>query len=171
MQTDPTKTIAQINRLLSAFPATGSANPDDQLRAYFEATDEYILWDLETAVGRYLRGKVPGFDGRFAPTPPMLAGQCRRAMEERLERDRMDRLRAPLPPPDDPPKDPRIADGLRKLAADLGASMRTAEAEAERRRHELTARVNARFAPDMSPEALHRRLGWEVGDRDGEDAA
>lgn len=170
MQTDPTKTIAQISRLLSAFPPTGNPEPEETLRRYFEVLDEFSLWDIETAVDRYLRGKVPGFEGRFAPTPPMLAGQCRKALEERLVSEARRRPRLPAPEPEEV-KDPKIAEGLRQLAKDLGAQMLTDEAKSGRKRHDLLARANAKFAPDMSPAALHRRLGWSVGDPDGDSDA
>lgn len=168
---DPIKTAELLRKLFSAFPVTNNADPEENLRRYFEAVEEYAFWDLETAVDRFIKGKVPGFEGRFAPTPPMLAAQCRRALEERLASEARKRPRLAAPEPEEV-KDPKIAAGLRKLAEDLGRKMLTDEAAKERKRHDFAARVNARFTPDMNPRALERRLGWTVGDPDGdEDAA
>jgi hypothetical protein len=41
--------------------------------------------------------------------------------------------------------------------------------EAETQRHNaIWAKTNARFFPDMSDEAVHKRLGFTVGDPDAE---
>lgn len=171
MQTDPTRTAAQITRLLSAFPPTGSTDPDETLRRYFEAIDEFTLWDIETAVDWYIKGKVPGFDGRFAPTPPMLAGQARRARDERLSVEARERRALPPPAEEEVPKDPKIASGLRQLVKKLEENMLSPEASL-RKRHHVMARANARFEPNMDPDAMMKRLGgrpprYEVGDPEG----
>ena len=49
--------------------------------------------------------------------------------------------------------------------------LRTEDAEKDRRMRELTARTNARFMPDMSPAAMKRRLGFAVGDPEGDSDA
>jgi hypothetical protein len=161
----PTKKLNEVHRLLSAFPATASADPEQALRNYIEAVEDYPADDVEAGVTMFIKGTFPGFDGRFAPTAPMLATACRRAMEERLDRQR-DR-RPALPPPDKPPPTPeqreRAMALVRQFEAQVAANNLTEDAAAARRKSELLQRTNARFMPDMDEDALAERLGLSRG--------
>jgi len=173
MQT-PTKKLDQIDRLLSAFPSAASANvdPEQHLRNYLEAVEDYHADDVEAAVTAFIKGRVPAFDGRWAPTAPMLATACHRAAEDRARTAYLDGLtkpRLPAPQIEHTPESRARIQAMAKQAAEAIASV-TAPDDAERER-ELAAswqRTHQRFAPDMSEDAMRERLGFTVGDPDGD---
>lgn len=138
------------------------------------AVDEIPAQDVSAAVDAFLQGKVPGFDGRFAPTAPQLAAAARRAMNERLDsEERTNRYTQPqLPPPivqhsaEERARVKALVDGfVAKQVAD-GES-----ADEVKARKALFDATNARFYPDMTPEAMMKRLRlvpYTVGDADGD---
>jgi hypothetical protein len=98
-------------------------------------------------------------------------------MFKRLDAERLDKLALP-PPPDEweddaPDVKARNKAVLDKLAADLAATLRTEEAETDRKRLQLGHKTNARFAPADDDASLSKRLGigrarFTVGDPDAE---
>jgi len=160
--------LAAINKLLSPFPqTTANGSADEVLRRYVEALTDYTLWDIETAVEAYLTGRAPGFDGRFAPTAPMLASACRRAMEERLDREnRARRMRPALPPPDverTPASRARVKMAVNGFLKAQREITREETEMVERRRKERWNRAHVELGPDMSEDAMRRRLGYTLG--------
>ena len=173
----PQKQSKELARLFSAFPPLSNVDPDETLRRYFEAVEDFNAYDLETAVTLYIKGAVPGFDGRFAPTPPMLANGCRQAAEMRqreayLASFNASRLAAPTV--EKTAEQMERGRALMEAAVQRLASMNESEsAEAIAASKARWEKVNARFAPDMSDEAIKERLmkpRWTVGN-DTEDAA
>lgn len=163
---------ALVSLLLGSFPNFQSGDGEAALAAYeivLSAADER---DLQPGVMMLINGEVAGHDGRFAPTAPQLAKAIRQAMNRRVDAENA--RRAALPPPEDewvddsPEVKARNKARLDQLAVDLAATLRTDEAETERRRLETMNRTNARFAPDFSPQAMSQRLGFSVGDPDAE---
>lgn len=148
----------------------------ERAKVYFEAVSSYEVVDIEAAVSNFLDGSAPGHNNQaFAPPAPMVGAETRRVMNLRLDRvNREKALRPSLPPPDvkrTPESMARVAALKAQTVEKLGASMRTEDAEKDRRMREQLARTNERFAPDMSPEAQRGRLlrrdwGYDVGDED-----
>lgn len=161
MQT-PQKQSKELARLFSAFPPLSNPDPDETLRRYFEAIEDFPAGDLETAVTLYITGKVPGFDGRFAPTPPMLATGCRIAAEMRQREAYLKTFSAPRLPAPVLQKTPQERQSVReKMAAaidNLAASMALQEVEAMEASKARWERTNERFHPDMSDDAIMERL-------------
>ena len=148
------------------------------LHNYLLAVDDYAADDVEAAVTLYIKGAMPGFDGRFAPTAPMLATGCRKAVEDRSRVAYLAGMQMPrLPPPDIEKTDEqrqRARALMEQTVANLtaGAAVETAEAEAASKAR--WEKVNARFQPDQSDEAIAARLlkrrPFDVGN-DGEEFA
>lgn len=94
-------------------------------------------------------------------------------MNLRLDRESRERkLHPKLPPPliehsaESRAKVRAMVEELvERTAADLEESDMTA------RRNRVLARTNARFTPDMDPEAVRRRLGFSAGDPEDHEAA
>jgi len=160
--------------LLGSFPNFQSGDAEAALGAYEIVLTEADERDLQPGVMKLIHGELPGHDGRFAPTAPQLARAIRTARDERLDREHAERAALPKPDDtwvdDDPETKVRNKARFEALAAQLAQTMRTDEAEANKRRMDLQDRTNHRFAPDPSPEARAKRLGvpYTVGDPDAE---
>lgn len=176
--TDTTRLMAAIDRLLLPFPALGSERAEELLRLYVAAAQDSDIRDIEAGVDRLLTGRHPGYDGRFAPTPPQLGNAILRCMHDRLDRENRMRAAKPrLPAPDVPKDDESRKRVLAKAAAaaemleEVTHAM-SSSSEADRRR--FAERVAARFDPDPNGYATQERLlrRWVVGDAEAnEDAA
>jgi hypothetical protein len=170
--------LKDIQRLLAAFPPI-SGEPSLILHNYLMAAEDFSADDVEAAVTMYIKGSVPGFDGRFAPTAPMLATGCRKVIDERNKQAYYASFSAPrLPPPDIEKTDEQRARARAKMQAAIdnlssATALDSAEAlDASKARWE---KVNTRFAPDMSEEAIMERLvrrerGWTTGNDYGDAA-
>lgn len=172
----PQAKLKAIQKLLSAFPAQ-AGDGAELLRRYLEVAEDYHADDVETSVTLYLKGAVPGFDGRFAPTPPMLANGCRQAAEMRQREAYLKSFNAPrlaAPTVEKTAEQMERGRALMEAAVQRLTSMNESEsAEAIAASKARWEKVNARFAPDMSDEAINARLmkpRWTVGN-DAEDAA
>lgn len=125
--------MAAINRLLSCYQ-TGNApaDPAALLRRYIEAVEEYEDRDIEAGVDLLIKGKVPGINGSFAPTPPQVATASRMALEKRVDAEALERRLHPRLPPPDVEKTPEARERVRKMVASLtgklGDNLRTEEA-------------------------------------------
>lgn len=167
---------ALVSLLLGSFPNFQSGDGEAALAAYEIVLSEADPRDMQPGVMILINGELPGHDGRFAPTAPQLARAIRTARDKRLDHEAEERAR--LPKPDDewvddsPDVKARNKARLDELAANLAKSMRTDEAEEERKRKELANRTNQRFAPSMDPHEISRRLGvgvrYYVGEPDAE---
>lgn len=153
-----------VSLLLASFPNFQSGDADAALAAYAMVIGQADQRDVEAGVMMIINGQLPGFDGRFAPTATQLARAIRICLERRVDREIAERRALP-PPPDDWVDDPpevkaRNRARMDELAASLAAQHRTEEAEADRRRDDLSQRTLARFYPDQEPRAAARRLGF-----------
>lgn len=176
----PQAKLKDIKRLLGVYPPLNTADAEQTVRNYLLAVDDYTAADVEAAVNTFIKGSAPGVNPSFLPPPPAVGAECRRQMNLRLDAEARERLARPkLPKPDyqrSPDEEARVKDGFDALIANLSSKVRTEDAEATARNKAVLDRTNQRFAPDMSDEAVHQRLGrrlsYSVGDRDGqEDAA
>lgn len=168
---------ALVSLLLGSFPNFQSGDGEAALAAYEIVLSSADERDLQPGVMMLINGEVAGHDGRFAPTAPQLAKAIRQAMHKRVDDENA--RRAALPPPedewvDDPPQvKVRNKAKFDELAASLASSMRTEEAENDRKRQQLGNKTNARFAPSYAEADMSKRLGigrarFTVGDEDAE---
>jgi hypothetical protein len=151
--------------------------PGDQallLHNYLMAAEDWPADIVEDAVTLYIKGKVPGFDGRFAPTAPMLDTGCRLVTEQRARERYLDGLSAPrLPSPDIE----RTQEQRARAKAQVDAFVATQKAveltaEETKQRAERWAKVNARFDPPQDDASVMQRLmGYSVGAPESDDAA
>lgn len=151
----------------------------ERVKVYFDAVSLYLEDDVEAAVDAILTGTAAGFNPNFAPPAPAFAGECRRQMNMRLRRAELERLGHPrLPPPDIEKTDEQRQRARAKMQQAIdnlsaGNALESAEAlDASKARWE---KVNARFAPELTDDAImdrliHKRPRWTVGN-DQEDQA
>lgn len=161
--------------MFRTYPSFGRAEDDPASRAetarvYFEAVGIYETEDIEAAVNNFLNGSAPGHNAAYAPSAPQVAAESRRVMNLRLES--LHRAKPPaLPPPDikrTPDSMARVAELTKQAVANLTSVMLTEDAETDRRRKAFQSRVFDRFDPPQTEAEMRRRLGFTVGDPDGE---
>jgi hypothetical protein len=144
-------------------------NRTERAKVYFEAVSSYSVIDVEHAVENFLAGSAPGHNPAYPPAAPLVGAECRRVMNLRLDSEHRARPALPVPVVQLSPEErQRMADLAERTVRALRTPDRQADIEAERRRHEGWARTNERFQPDMSPEVVRKRLGFTVGDPDGD---
>lgn len=148
----------------------------EQAAAYFEAVSIYEIGDIEAAVTAMCNGSAHGFNPAYQPPAPVVAAECRRQMGLRLRSEELDRMHRPqLPPPDiqrTPEAQARVRElmqtTVRGLGGDPDEEAKALDAAAKAR----WAKVNQHFAPPQDEREMAARLGYVVGDADGEaDAA
>lgn len=162
----------KLQLLFSTYPPLpGDAR--SQMEAIGVALRSYDQRDVEAALDAFMSGQAPGHNPAFAPSAPMLAVEAKRQQNIRLEREERTRryeqpqLGAPLIV-HSPDERARVK---AKIEAFLAGQVQggTAESEAKAAKALLDA-TNARFYPDMDPNAVKRRLkigiGDDVGNRD-----
>lgn len=178
--------------MFGQFPeAGGPANESLEQRAermalratgFLTALDGFAIELVEDAVDLVLRGELPGHDGRWAPTPPMLATACRLAAEKNARQRYLNGFSAPrLPAPTIEKTDEqrqRVREMANHAAQTIGAvNLDTTEAEiaASKARWE---RVNAHFDPPQDDASLTDRLnrnrdrqGYSIGAPESEENA
>ncbi len=157
---------ALVSLLLGTFPNFQSGDAEAALAAYDIVLSKADPRDVEPAIMMLIEGRLPGFDGRFAPTATQLSRAIRVCLEKRVDAEIAARKALP-PPPDDWVDDPpevkaRNKARLDKLCADLAAQLQTDDAADEKRKREITNRANAAFRPSDDPYAVKRRL-WDAG--------
>jgi hypothetical protein len=159
----------QFQILFATFPPP-AGDLTAQLEAYAMAIDGRDLRDIDSAIKRFLRGEVEGHNPAFAPSAALVGSAVRKCMDERLDSERR-AMKPALPPPDivhSPESQARVKAMAAEAIANLAASMRTEDAKRDNERKQFMARVNQRFAPDQSEEALRLRLGFTSGDPEGD---
>lgn len=158
MQT-PQRKLKDIKRLLSNYPAGNSgADPALVLHNYLTAVEDHPAEVVEDAVTAFIKGKVPGHDGRFAPKAPELAQACRMIQEKAARNRYLAGIHTPrLPPPDIVKTDEERAraralmeETIARLSAVEGGPDRGEEA-ARKATQERLARHDAIFADDFVP--------------------
>lgn len=171
--------MKDIQRLLAAFPATSQADPALVLHNYLMSVEDWPADIVTDAVDQFMKGNVPGWDGRFAPTPPMLGSACRRAQEAVSRANYLTRISRPaLPPPDITHTDEERARAKAKVAEFVASvSDDPADEATIAIRNARWAKVNARFDPPQDDESLAERLhlrrgvDYSVGAPESDDAA
>lgn len=128
-------------------------------KVYFEATAPYEAQDVDRAVSDFLAGDVPaGWNVAYAPSAPQVGSAVRRAMERRLEAQRIGRIALP-PPADDFEQDPPEVRAKNRARLDaLAASLASAMEMDRAPLRDLQRRTNIRFDPGP----------YSVGDPDAE---
>ena len=124
----------------------------------------------------FLKGSVPGANAAFLPRAPVLAAECRRQMNLRLDSEHRRRAVTPaLPAPTiehSPDSQARVGELVRATVAGLKRVTEEADGDQTKHRAEGWARTNASFMPDMDEREMERRLGFVIGDDEGQaDAA
>lgn len=175
--------MKEIQRLLAAFPSTSQADPALVLHNFLTAVDDWSADYVEDAVSAFIKGQVPGFDGRFAPTPAMLGAQCRVASDMEARRRYLDRLATPaLPPPDikhSPEEQARARAKVAEFIAAQGPSI-SEQRELDSERRASMAKHDSFFAADFIPteggvgrisKSLAKLLGYSIGAPESEENA
>lgn len=171
----------ELGKLLRTYQLSQAGDPEalvrermERAKVYFEAVEIYEVRDVAGAVQNMLNGSAPGFNPAFIPPAPLVAAETRRVMNLRLDSERREKLARPtLPPPDiehTPESRARVAAMAAALAARTARQMEAEDAPRQARMTDLEIRTRQRFAPDMSPTAVRKRLRIDVGDPDGEPA-
>lgn len=165
---------------MSAFPAQNAPDQAELLRRYLDVAEDFAADLVEEAVTLYITGAIPGFDGRFAPTPPMLASACRKAAEHRARKRYLDGLLAPrLPAPvlqKTPEQRQSVRQQMEAAVDNLAARIALDDAEAQAAQKAMWEKTNERFRPDMSDDAvmnrlIHKRPAFTAGSPESDEAA
>lgn len=177
----PQQTLKDIKRLLASFPPV-NGDPALVLHNYLTAVSGFATDFLTDGVDLIIRGELPGHDGRFAPTPPMLATACRLAAEKNARQRYLAGLGAPqlmastIEKTDEQRQ--RVREKAKYAAQTIGAvNLDTTEAEMAASK-ERWARVNAHFDPPQDADSLTDRLslkrdrrGFDIGSPESEENA
>lgn len=186
---DQTRKLKALRKLFGQFPEVGGpANETIEARAermairttgYLTAIDGFAADLVDDGVNLVLKGELPGHDGRFVPTPPMLATACRIAADRNARQRYLAGLSAPRLPAPQIEHSQESRERVRQMAQDaaerIGAvNLHMAEEEiiAAKARWE---KVNAHFDPPQDYDSLTSRLHlprYSVGspESDGEAA-
>jgi hypothetical protein len=157
-----TPDIAQATRALEGlfrtYPGFKADDLGATIKTYLHAVSIYETRDVIQGISDFITGNVPGHNPAFAPSAPQVGSAVRRAMERRVEAERLDRLQLP-PPADDFVQDPpevraKNRATLDALAASLASTMDMDKAPLR----DLQRRTNERFDPPA----------YSVGDEDAE---
>jgi len=144
-------------------------------KVYFEAVSIYEAQDVEAGIADLLSGSVPGHNPSYVPPAPVVASATRRAMERRTDRLAREKALHPRLPPPDVEKTPesraRVKAMVNGLVNNFAEQHRTEDAAAAKRKHDRLVKANARFVDYNDEDAMRERLGYSVGDREGEAAA
>ena len=134
-----------------------------------------VIGSLAAGAGAFalIKGAAPGVNPNFLPPPAVVGAACRRQLNLRLDSEHRAQLARPaLPPPmveHSPESRAKVANMVKGLVARTAARIGTEDAQG---RTKILQQTNARFQPDMDDMSVWRRLGYRVGDREGEiDAA
>lgn len=177
MTPDTAQATRALEGLFRTYPGFKADDLTATIKTYLHAVSIYETRDVIQGISDFITGNVPGHNAAFAPSAPQVGSAVRRAMERRVEAERLDRLALP-PPPDDFEQDPPDVRARNKarmdaLAEQLAANLRTEEAENDRKRAEMNRKANNRFDPSQDAADMSRRLGiggarFTAGDPDAE---
>lgn len=153
------------------------------LHNYLTAVDDWPADVVSDAVDNFLKGSVPNFDGRFAPTAPQLGSACRMAQEAITRANYLNRIRTPaLPPPDikhTPEEQDRARAKIAEFITSQGPSIDEQRALEQDRRDKM-AKHDSFFADEFIPtpggvgrisKTLAKKMGFSVGAPESDDAA
>lgn len=157
----------EIKRLLAGFPPQTAGDARVIFGNYITATEDFQLVFLTDAVTDFIKGRVPGFDGKWCPPPAALAEHMREIASKRVSDGKWDRTaRLQIMQRDasmdrDPPevRKAAVAAGLARLfdpAKPVLTEAELIEKKAEETRY--LAKHDRFFLPDQSDDAMRKRL-------------
>ena len=155
-----------LKLLFSTFPQQ-SGDLAAQVEAHAMALDGHDLRDIKAAVERFIRGSVSDHNPNFAPSAPLLGKVVRQCMNDRLDHERRTnppRMIEHHEVEKSLPESGRAAFVKRELA-------RAGVMLPDKRSPDAMKPFKYGRDPDMSAEAVSRRLGYSVGDPEGDEAA
>jgi hypothetical protein len=161
----------QLTILFSTFPPQ-PGELEAQIEAYGIALEGHDVQDIEAAIRRFIRGEVEGHNQSFPPTAAKLGAVVHECMHKRLDALNLEKRLHPRLPAPDIEHSPESIARVRAMVADLVPKLRTKDAADEVRKaaeqKRWQERMDARFIPDETPEAMKARLhiGDPEGDRD-----
>lgn len=159
MTPDTTQATKALEALFRTYPGFRADDLAATVKTYLHAVSIYETRDVIQGISDFITGNVPGHNPAFAPSAPQVGSAVRRAMERRLESERLSKLSLP-PPADDFEQDPpevraKNRARLDALAASLASTMDMDKAPLR----DLQNRTNAYFDPAAR---------YTVGDPDAE---
>lgn len=165
--------MKDINRLLSAYPPGSNPDPEQALRNYLLAVEDYPWPDVTAAVDAFIKGSAPGVNASFLPPASAVGAECRRQMNLRLDREARDKAMRPKLPPPDVERTVESQARVRGMVAQLveRTAEQTRSSDATKRKNALWQRTNERFNPSADEAEMKRRLGYEVGGWEEDQAA
>jgi hypothetical protein len=131
----------------------------ERFKIYVEALVMYDIRDIEAAIQSFITGSAPGVNPAFVPAAPLVAAECRRLMNLRVDRENRDKRLHPALPPPDVERSPESRAKVKAMIDDVVANLaaKSLDDPVERHRKRI-AKTNERF--DRDPY-------FEVGDPDG----
>lgn len=136
-----------VSLLLGTFPNFQSGDAEAALTAYSLVITQADPRDVEPGIMMLIRGELPGFDGRFAPTAPQLSRAIRVSLERRVDRENAERRRIPPPMEDREEPTPEAKARVRALMEQVERTHGVDHDAEERafRRRDLLRRTNEHF--------------------------
>lgn len=168
MRPDVQRVSEALKRLFRTYPGFQTDDLAATMQVYFEAVQPYDTADIETAVSNFLTGAAPGHNPSFAPSAPLLGAETRRVMNIRLESEALVRRFHPQLPPAPIQHTPESRARIAAMTAELLANLSPKKMDALSDK-EYWAGTHEMFMPDMDEAAMRRRLGYSVGDPDGDE--
>lgn len=152
------------------------------MRRYVEVAAGFDVDLVERGVDLLLTGAIPGYDGRFAPTPPQLGTACRRAAEKRAHERYLEGFTAPRLPAPEIEKTPEQREHAKAMVDAFVRSQSPfgQDGAAEREAKDRLARHDSFYADDYVPtdggvgrisKTLAKQLGYSVGSPESEENA
>jgi hypothetical protein len=133
--------------LFRTYPGFKADDLGATIKTYLHAVSIYETRDVIQGISDFITGNVPGHNPAFAPSAPQVGSAVRRAMERRVEAERLDRLQLP-PPADDFVQDPPDVRAKNRAMLDALASSLASSMDMDRAPlRDLQRRTNERFDP------------------------
>lgn len=101
MMNDAKRRLQALIEIVTPYPnGPAEVSSEEMLRFYIKAVDGYDVDLVEDAASMFTRGQAPGHDGRFRPSPALVAKTCWVAAEKRARDRYLQKIANPqLPPP------------------------------------------------------------------------
>jgi hypothetical protein len=164
--TDAERRLKAIREINLPYDHQRSNNPAEELRLQLKATAGFEVELVEEAASMFTTGEVVGHSGEWRPSPAVVAYACRQAAARRNRRAYLDRLDRPRLPPPQVEKTPESRQRFRQMFAHfLGQPASRPDADTKTASTAKSwKRANDGFEPDMSEEAIVKRLGLHAAE-------
>ncbi len=147
MTPDTAQATKALEGLFRTYPGFKADDLGATIKTYLHAVSIYETQDVIQGISDFITGRVPGHNAAFAPSAPQVGSAVRRAMERRLEAERINRLSLP-PPADDFVQDPpEVRAKNRALMDELAKSLASSMQMDDSILRGIQQRTNARFDP------------------------